>query len=120
MSYTQISTNTRLIQPIERDGTIDYQGRQHDVDFVLNPYYEAANLSFSDAQKTLTLQYRRTRLYIERLGKKTSGLDALGVRQSVFGFPFVALSDPPLPIASQTINRLTLDSEGLVLNADGT
>ena len=102
------------------DGTVDFQGRQHDVDFILSPYYGADNLSFSDAQKTLALNYRRTRLYTERLGKKTSGLDALGVRPAEFGFPLISISNPPLPIPSRSIDRLTLDSEGLVLNADGT
>lgn len=50
----------------------------------------------------------------------TTGLDALAVRKAELGFPLLALSDPQMPIPSQSFNRLTLDLEGLVLNADGT
>lgn len=102
------------------NGTINYQGRQLDIDFVLSPYYGTANLSFADAQKTLALTYKRTVLYTERNDVKTTGLDALAVRPAVFGFPQIAVADPPLPIPAQTFNHLSLDLEGLVLNSDGT
>ncbi|KAF8578468.1 hypothetical protein K439DRAFT_1621271 [Ramaria rubella] len=100
------------------DGTVDYQGRQHIVDFTLSPYYGAAPLSFNDSQLTLQLNYRSTMLYTERENKRTTGLDALAVRQPAFINLFVV--DPAQPIANRTFNRLTLDSEGLALNADGT
>ena len=102
-----------------RDGTVDYQGRQHDIDFVLKPYYGSANLSFADAQKTLVVRYRRTLLYTERERVTTTGLDALGVRRAQAGFPIITSADPQIPIASPAFNHLSLDLEGLVLNADG-
>ncbi|CAA7270994.1 unnamed protein product [Cyclocybe aegerita] len=85
------------------DGTVDYQARQHEIDFVLSPYYGTANLSFSNAQQTLQLQYRNTTLQFEREHKKTSGLDPTGVRSAQTGF-----------------QELVLDVEGMVANADGT
>lgn len=102
------------------DGTVDYQGRQHQIDFVLNPYYSTSALSFTSAQQTLQLTYQNTLLYTERQGAKTSGLDAQGVRDAQSGFPSTPTADPQMPIPSKSINRLTLDLEGLVLNADGT
>ena len=103
-----------------RDGTVNYQGRQHDVDFVLKPYYGAANLTFNQSLETMTLQYKRTLLYKDRRDVKTSGLDALGVRPAELGFPLLAVSDPDMPIPNGTFNHLTMDNEGLVLNADGS
>lgn len=97
------------------NGTVDYQGRQHDIDFLLSPYYGIASLTFADAQKTLALTYRRTLLYTERNRAKTTGLDAFAVRPAN-----ASTGDPPLPIPAQDINRLTVDCEGIVLNADGT
>ncbi|THH12399.1 hypothetical protein EW145_g61 [Phellinidium pouzarii] len=101
------------------DGTVNYQGRQHNIDFVLNPYYGVANLTFTEAQETLNLTYRDTLLYWDHFHTKTSGLDALAIRKQEIGFPSVAPSDPPMPIPFE-FNHLTLDLEGLVLNADGT
>ncbi|KAL4250164.1 Phytase-like domain-containing protein [Abortiporus biennis] len=101
------------------DGTINYQGRQHTIDFVLTPYYGDDPLSFTDAQQTLQLEYKSTLLYTERGGVQTSGLDATSLRASTSGFPSNALADPPLPVPSG-LNHLTLDSEGLVLNSDGS
>lgn len=100
------------------DGTVDYQGRQHDIDFVLSPYYGAVALNFADAQKTLALTYKSTLLYEERNDTKTTGLDALAIRPQDVGFPDDPLADPPMPIPFQ-FNHLTLDLEGLVLNEDG-
>lgn len=96
------------------DGTIDYQGRQHEIDFVLTPYYGIANLSFEDAQKTLNLTYKSTLLYWDRgINVSTTGLDALAVRASQDG-------DPEMPIPSLDFNHLSVDCEGLALSADGT
>ena len=103
-----------------RDGTVDYQGRQHLIDFVLSPYYSTAALSFTAAQQTLKLTYKNTLLYTERNGTVTTGLDAGGVRAAESGFPTDPLADPQMPIPKKKDNRLTLDLEGLVLNADGT
>ncbi len=94
------------------DGTIDWQGRQQVIDFVLTPYYGTDNLDFSDGLKTLQLNYRDTLLYTERNGLKTTGLDALAVR------PATSV-DPPLPEAPSN-DHMSLDAEGLVVNADGS
>ncbi|KAJ3503097.1 hypothetical protein NLJ89_g8585 [Agrocybe chaxingu] len=104
------------------DGTVDYQARQHEIDFVLSPYYGSANLSFSDAQQTLQLQYRNTTLQFEREHKKTSGLDPTAVRNAQTGFQVFPFLDPAMPIvgSTQPENRLVLDVEGMVANADGT
>lgn len=112
-------TDDERSSSLSSDGTVDYQGRQHDIDFVLDPYYGRANLSFSNAQKTLSVKYRRTLLYTERGHATTTGLDALGVRKAQAGFPIIAQSDPQVPIASPAFNHLSLDLEGLVLNSDG-
>ena len=87
---------------------------------MLNPYYDAANLTFNQAIDTLKLSVGKTILYTERQHKNTTGLDALAVRAAEPGFPLIPTQDPQMPIPSQSFNRLTLDSEGLVLNADGT
>ena len=95
------------------DGTVDYEGRQHEYKFTLKPYGGSANLSFAAAQNTLTVTYHGTVLYTERHGKSTTGLDALDTRPAT-------AKDPILPIPSlATKNHLSLDCEGLVLNADG-
>ncbi|KAG5727012.1 hypothetical protein E4T56_gene16475, partial [Termitomyces sp. T112] len=62
------------------EGAIDYQSRQHEIDFVFSPYYGSSKLSFSDAQDTLVLTYRKTVLRYERNNGKTSGLDPTAVR----------------------------------------
>ncbi|PPQ72093.1 hypothetical protein CVT26_006871 [Gymnopilus dilepis] len=102
------------------NGPIDYQARQHEIDFVLTPYYGTANLTFQAAQQTLQLTYRDTTLMFERQGKKTSGLDGDGVRAAQTGFQTNPLLDPALPIDSASDNRLVLDVEGVVANSDGT
>ncbi len=102
------------------DTTINYQGRQHEIDFILNPYYSSENLTFTQAQETLHLQYKKTLLYTDRRNVKTSGLDTLGVRPAEFGFPFIAVADPVMPIPNSTFSHLSMDNEGLVLNKDGT
>ena len=68
----------------------------------------------------MQLDYKDTLLYVDRARTKTSGLDALGVRPAEFGFPLIAIANPVMPIPNATFNHLTMDSEGLVLNADGT
>jgi hypothetical protein len=93
--------------------TIDYQERQHEVDFVLTPYYSAGNLSWANALQTLQLKYKETLLYDGPGSVKTSGLDALGILPAAAG-------EPALPIANATYQHLTVDAEGLALNADST
>lgn len=85
---------------------------------MLSPYYDADNLDFADGLKTLQLTYRDTLLYTERESQKTTGLDALGVRQAETLSP-PAINDPPMPIAPSN-GHLAVDAEGLALNADGT
>lgn len=85
---------------------------------MLSPYYDADNLDFADGLKTLQLTYRDTLLYTERESQKTTGLDALGVRQAeTLSAP--AIDDPPMPVAPSN-DHLAVDAEGLALNADGT
>ena len=105
---------------VRRDTTINYQGRQHTIDFVFRPYYGTANLSFAQAQKTLQLKYKKTLLYFDRGHVKTSGLDPLGVRRAEFGFPLISVADPVMPIPNSSFSHLSMDNEGLVLNRDGT
>ncbi|KAI0084970.1 esterase-like activity of phytase-domain-containing protein [Irpex rosettiformis] len=116
-------TGTLIVQPdrgFNVDGTVDYQGRHHQLDFVLNPHYDTSALEFTAAQQTLQLTYKVTTLYTERGGGTTTGLDATGVRDAQSGFPSDPLADPQMPIPKKEDNRLTLDLEGLVLNEDGT
>ncbi|KAI0777991.1 esterase-like activity of phytase-domain-containing protein [Irpex lacteus] len=97
-------TGTLVVQPdrgFNVDETINYQGRQHQIDFVLKPYYGTSNLSFNDSQSTLKLNYKSTLLYKDRL-------------------PLIALANPVEPIPNKTFSHVSLDAEGLVLNADGT
>ncbi|KIK63498.1 hypothetical protein GYMLUDRAFT_222584 [Collybiopsis luxurians FD-317 M1] len=100
--------------------TIDYRARQHEVNFVLTPYTGSADLSFEAAQQTLQLKYIDTTLQFDRGGGNTSGLDALGVRSEESGFSTNPVADPPMPIANETYQHLTLDIEGLVAHSDGT
>ncbi|KAH9919965.1 esterase-like activity of phytase-domain-containing protein [Epithele typhae] len=112
-------TGTIVVQPdrgFNVDGTIDYQARHHNIDFVLSPYYGDDDLDFDDALETLQLTYRDTLLYTERNNQKTTGLDATGVRPAAL---VGQVMDPPLPIAPSN-SHLTIDAEGLVINSDGT
>ncbi|KAF8887862.1 esterase-like activity of phytase-domain-containing protein [Gymnopilus junonius] len=102
------------------DGPIDYQARQHEIDFVFTPYYGTANLTFQAAQQTLQLPYRDTTLMFERQDKTTSGLDGDGVRTAQSGFLTNPLFDPVMPTDSTKDDRLVLDVEGVVANSDGT
>ncbi|KAF8956171.1 esterase-like activity of phytase-domain-containing protein [Flammula alnicola] len=117
------SSGTLLARPdrgFNVNGTIDYQARQHEIDFVLTPYYGTNNLTFQDAQQTLQLTYRDTVLQFDRLDKKTSGLDPTSVRDAQPGFQSIPFLDPVMPIVAKVDNRLVLDVEGLVANRDGT
>ncbi|KDQ11358.1 hypothetical protein BOTBODRAFT_189903 [Botryobasidium botryosum FD-172 SS1] len=115
-SSSGVFQGTLITQPdrgYNVEKTIDWQGRQHAIDFTLTPYYGASKLSFADAKKTFALTYRSTLLYYDRGRVPTSGLDGLGVRPKTG-------SDPEIPIPSASYSHLSLDAEGLVLNADGT
>lgn len=87
---------------------------------MLSPYYGDADLSFTNAQKTLQLTYKSTLLYTERNDVQTSGLDPIAIRDAQAGFPSVATADPQLPIASTSLPHLSVDAEGIALNNDGT
>ncbi|EPQ52875.1 hypothetical protein GLOTRDRAFT_64673, partial [Gloeophyllum trabeum ATCC 11539] len=116
-------SGTFIVQPdrgFNVDGTVDYQARQHVIDFVLSPYYGTDDLSFTAAQQTLKLDYKSTLLYYERNDTKTTGLDSLAIRPQQDGYPQNSLADPPMPIPNITYNHLCTDAEGLALNADGT
>lgn len=99
---------------------MDYQARQHEIDFVLTPYYASENLTFQAAQQTLKLSYRNTVLQFDRLHKKTSGLDPTAVRDAQLGSNVIPFLDPAMPIVSKADNRLVIDAEGIVSNSDGT
>ena len=98
------------------DGTIDYQARSHQIDFVLSPYYDTDKLDFGDALESLKLTYKSTLLYTERNAQKTTGLDASAVRPAQQSGN---VQDPPLPVALSN-GHLAVDAEGLALNSDGT
>jgi hypothetical protein len=106
--------------PEINNGPMDYQARQHEIDFVLTPYTGSPNLSFTSAQKTLKLTYGNTTLMFEHNGKKTSGLDSTAVRAAQPGSQNNPFLDPQMPIVSTADNRLVLDVESLVGNQDGT
>ena len=97
------------------NGTIDYQARHHEIDFILTPYYDSKNLDYASAQQTLTLEYKKTVLEFDGQ-KTTSGLDPQGVRNSSGSSAFPG----PLPIVSSTDDRLVLDVEGIIANSDGS
>ncbi|KAG7441536.1 uncharacterized protein BT62DRAFT_1042844 [Guyanagaster necrorhizus] len=101
------------------EGTVNYQARQHDIDFVLTPYYGTDDLSFDDAQGTLTVVYKNTTLQYERDDNKTTGLDSLGVRPAMAGFPLDPFADPQMPVPI-TIPNLSIDAEGIIANLDGS
>ncbi|KAF6759489.1 esterase-like activity of phytase-domain-containing protein [Ephemerocybe angulata] len=90
-----------------------YQTRQHEIDFVLNPYEGSKNLDYSEALKTLTLSYQRTVLQFDTDDSKLSGVDPTGTRPPTS-------SDPALPLVSSADPRLTLDTESIVEDVDGT
>ncbi|KAF9553142.1 hypothetical protein CPC08DRAFT_788318 [Agrocybe pediades] len=102
------------------DVTVDYQARQHEIDFVFSPYTGSANLSFSGAQKTLQLKYRKITYMYDRYHRKTSGLDPTYVRNAQVGSKGNPLRDPDVPVVSNSDQRLVLDVEGLVANKDGS
>ncbi|KAG9012829.1 hypothetical protein FRB94_004975 [Tulasnella sp. JGI-2019a] len=110
-------SGTFIVQPdrgYNVEGTVDYQARQHELAFTLLPYNGTTSLSFANAQKTLNLTYVSTKLYTERSGKATTGLDSLDVRPANG-------SDPIMPVPSvKNKNNLSMDSESLVLNSDGS
>ncbi|KAF7966807.1 hypothetical protein HWV62_36973 [Athelia sp. TMB] len=118
-------TGTLYVQPDRGYNvitTVDYRARHHEINFVLSPYYNTTNLTFAAAQDTLAVHYTKTVLHYDRWGGETTGLDALGVRPAVIGFPnkYLPLSDPPMPIANATYKHLSVDAEGLVEMPDGT
>ncbi|KAF8883998.1 hypothetical protein BD779DRAFT_1674303 [Infundibulicybe gibba] len=77
-----VYTGTFLAHPdrgFNVDGTVDYQARQHEIDFVFRPYTGAANLTFAAAQQTLQLKYKKTTLLVERNNVKTTGFEGLTI-----------------------------------------
>ena len=90
--------------------TSDYEARRHNVAFSLNPYYGSTNMTYNASKALFPLTYQNTLFYHESNGVNSTGLDALGVRNGTV----------KLPTDSNADNRITFDSEGLVINADGT
>ncbi|KAG8691620.1 hypothetical protein FRC11_014704 [Ceratobasidium sp. 423] len=104
----------RLISQPDRgynvETTIDWQARHHSFDFVLSPYYDKINLDFDTAAKTFSIQYKSSLLYSKAPGFPTSGLDAISSIPNTTVYPVL-----PAP----GLTKLSVDAEGLVLNADG-
>ncbi|KAF8961939.1 esterase-like activity of phytase-domain-containing protein [Flammula alnicola] len=116
-------TGTLVVHPdrgFNVDGTVDYQARRHELQFTLAPYASSANLNFTTAQETFKISYVDTILEFERNNTKTSGLDPAAIRPAQSGFPTAPTADPQMPIASSSEPHLTLDIEGIILNADGS
>jgi hypothetical protein len=88
-------------------GTIDYAGRLHRYEAILNPYYGTTPVATQDQ---LSMTYKTSNLFHEP-HKNTTGLDALGVRPASGNLP-------PLPIGPN--GHITVDDEGLVYPGDGT
>ncbi|ELU38563.1 hypothetical protein AG1IA_07411 [Rhizoctonia solani AG-1 IA] len=126
----------RLIAQPDRgynvETTIDWQARQHSFDFVFSPYYSKNKLDFDTAAKTFSIQYKSTLLYSkgsiygafalssltdDRLmlapGFPTSGLDAISSIPNTSTYPV-------LPAPGSSSSKISVDAEGLVLNADGS
>ena len=99
--------------------TVDYRSRQHEIDFVMTPYLASTPLSIVAALETLQLNYARTDMHYDEFFVRTTGLDALAVRPQFGDYPDY-FSEPELPIPSEEFNKLTIDSEGIVSNEDGT
>ncbi|KAG5717480.1 hypothetical protein E4T56_gene4858 [Termitomyces sp. T112] len=116
-------TGTLVVSPdrgFNLNQTIDYQSRRHEIDFVFTPYYGTANLSFANAQTTLQLTYKTTILNWDRHHVKTSGLSPIAVRPPQAGYPFKALANPEMPVASKAEPHLSIDAEGIVHLRDGS
>ena len=94
--------------------TVDYQARQQLLDIQFTPYSSPSPQTYADAvQSSLWLSYQRTLLYTDANGSPTTGLNPLAVRPAKGAIP-------PLPVASNMYDRLSVDPEGLVVNADGS
>ncbi|KAJ1300752.1 hypothetical protein OPQ81_002396 [Rhizoctonia solani] len=105
----------RLISQPDRgynvETTIDWQARHHSFDFILSPYYGSSKLDFDTASKTFRIQYNSTLLYSKAPGFLTSGLDAISSIPNTTVYPILPAPD---------LTKLSVDAEGLVLNADGS
>ena len=91
--------------------TVDYQARRHLFGFSLNPYYDAAKLGYEQAKQTFQFEYKYTVLY-KALGQATTGIDPLSFTNNTGDIHY------PIPTASN--RKVSLDTEGLVYNNDGT
>ncbi|WP_395023347.1 esterase-like activity of phytase family protein [Dongia sp.] len=88
------------------EGTLDYQGRLQKFSIAFTP-----NSGADTAPQTqLKLDYQDAILLHEADGRPTTGLDAMEVRKAANGFP-------DLPSAA---GKISVDNEGVVLNADGS
>ncbi|KAL8676087.1 MAG: hypothetical protein Q9186_007363, partial [Xanthomendoza sp. 1 TL-2023] len=103
-------------------GTLNYQNRIHVFDISFTPTSNAT--ATSPSPPNLFLTYKRSTLFTDPQGNPTTGLDAdPSGGLSIKGFPL-------LPAATYTGNgfgqpgsggkRLSLDTEGLVLDRDGS
>ncbi|KAL7411305.1 esterase-like activity of phytase-domain-containing protein [Mrakia frigida] len=113
---SNLYTGTLITQPDRghnTDTTTDYVVRQQYLDITLTPNYDTATQTFEQGRKSVSMTYSKSLLYSDAAGVPVSGLDALGVRAAT-------ADSPALPIASATYDHLSLDAEGLVVNADGT
>jgi hypothetical protein len=88
------------------EGSVDYPGRLQKFSIEFTPYSGAGVAS----QTQLKLTYDDSIIMHEADGKQTTGLDPTEVRKAAGGFP-------DLPSAN---GKISLDNEGVVLNADGS
>ncbi|KAL8694497.1 MAG: hypothetical protein Q9224_003556, partial [Gallowayella concinna] len=112
----------KIKQTQNTQGTLNYQNRIHVFDISFTPTSNAT--ATSPSPPNLFLTYKRSTLFTDPQGNPTTGLDAdPSGGLSIKGFPL-------LPAATYTGNgfgqagsggkRLSLDTEGLVLDRDGS
>jgi hypothetical protein len=94
-------------------GTIDYRARLNKLSIAFTPARDPAALPPAARQRTVAAMLADTILLTDADGAPLSGLDPAegGVRPASHGFP-------PMPQAPN--GRIAIDSEGLVLNRDGS
>lgn len=93
------------------DGSLPPAARQQRISISLTPYYSSSTQTFAQGSTTsLTAKYESTFLYSDASGTPFTGLDPSATR----------VGSPTLPIARYDYDRVSVDSEGLVVAGDGT
>ncbi|HEY2137101.1 MAG TPA: esterase-like activity of phytase family protein [Xanthobacteraceae bacterium] len=94
-------------------GTIDYRARLNKLSVVLTPASDPAALPPARRQRTVTARLADTIMLTDIAGQPLTGLDPVdgGIRPAGQGLP-------PMPQAPN--GHIAIDSEGVVLNRDGS